>query len=157
MRLCRPASRSDGRASFGFALLQGKRPQQEDAAAAQWSRMPGAAPGSEQPIGLFGARGLCCPRPDRHQRRLPVRPAARPPPACHPAPPLADARPSSPAPGVFDGHGGPDAAQYVRSNLFTNLLRNERFAADPKAAISKPKAAISKAKRLLPPSGGEAA
>ncbi|GBF90916.1 phosphatase 2C catalytic subunit [Raphidocelis subcapitata] len=84
-------ARSDGRASFGFALMRGKRAQQEDAAAAQWSRMPGAAPGSEQ-IGLFG---------------------------------------------VFDGHGGPDAAQYVRNNLFTNLLSNARFAEDPKAAITE--------------------
>ncbi|KAI8477391.1 MAG: phosphatase 2C-like domain-containing protein [Monoraphidium minutum] len=101
-------ARSDGGASFGFALLRGKRPHQEDFATAQargggalawlggrarfaaWQHVPGGAAGEQ--VGLFG---------------------------------------------VFDGHGGPNAADYVHGRLFSNLLRNEKFGTDAVAAITE--------------------
>lgn len=39
--------------------------------------------------------------------------------------------------GVFDGHGGTNAADYVNANLFSNLLQNGKFATDAKTAISE--------------------
>ncbi|KIZ03972.1 hypothetical protein MNEG_3991 [Monoraphidium neglectum] len=83
-------TRADGKVSCGFALLRGKRPQQEDYAFTQWSQIPGA-PAGEQ-VGLFG---------------------------------------------VFDGHGGTNAADYVHGHLFNNLLRNENFATDARTAITE--------------------
>ncbi len=37
--------------------------------------------------------------------------------------------------GVFDGHGGSRAAEYVKKNLFDNLLKHPRFVDDTKLAI----------------------
>ncbi|KAG0498378.1 hypothetical protein HPP92_002662 [Vanilla planifolia] len=37
--------------------------------------------------------------------------------------------------GVFDGHGGARAAQYVKQNLFTNLIKHPKFISDTKLAI----------------------
>lgn len=37
--------------------------------------------------------------------------------------------------GVFDGHGGPNAADYVRSNLFINLLEHTKFTTDIASAL----------------------
>lgn len=82
-------TRSDGRASFGYALLRGKRPHQEDFASAQFHHLPGDA--GEQ-VGLFG---------------------------------------------VFDGHGGPGAADFVHTNLFRNLMQHRKLATDTYAAIAE--------------------
>ncbi|KAH8504063.1 hypothetical protein H0E87_011634 [Populus deltoides] len=38
--------------------------------------------------------------------------------------------------GVFDGHGGARAAEYVKHNLFSNLIRHPKFISDTKSAIS---------------------
>lgn len=37
--------------------------------------------------------------------------------------------------GVFDGHGGPHASQYVQQNLFNALIRHHKFMADARAAV----------------------
>jgi len=37
--------------------------------------------------------------------------------------------------GVFDGHGGANAADYVKSNLFKNLLAHTKFSSDPSSAL----------------------
>lgn len=37
--------------------------------------------------------------------------------------------------GVFDGHGGARAAQYVKQNLFSNLIKHPKFLSDTKSAI----------------------
>lgn len=37
--------------------------------------------------------------------------------------------------GVFDGHGGPNAADYVRSNIFKNLVQQAKFPSDLAGAI----------------------
>ncbi|WOK94380.1 putative protein phosphatase 2C 59 [Canna indica] len=37
--------------------------------------------------------------------------------------------------GVFDGHGGARAAEYVKENLFSNLIRHPKFISDTKSAI----------------------
>ncbi|PKU84898.1 putative protein phosphatase 2C 59 [Dendrobium catenatum] len=37
--------------------------------------------------------------------------------------------------GVFDGHGGARAAQYVKQNLFSNLIKHPKFFSDTKSAI----------------------
>ncbi|XP_028553352.1 probable protein phosphatase 2C 52 isoform X3 [Dendrobium catenatum] len=37
--------------------------------------------------------------------------------------------------GVFDGHGGSRAAEYLKDHLFENLLRHPKFMADTKTAI----------------------
>ncbi|XP_051151118.1 probable protein phosphatase 2C 59 isoform X2 [Andrographis paniculata] len=39
--------------------------------------------------------------------------------------------------GVFDGHGGARAAEYVKQNLFSNLLRHPKFISDTKSAIAE--------------------
>eukprot|EP00262_Sarcandra_glabra_P014262 TRINITY_DN4131_c0_g2_i1.p1 TRINITY_DN4131_c0_g2~~TRINITY_DN4131_c0_g2_i1.p1 ORF type:complete len:282 (-),score=67.49 TRINITY_DN4131_c0_g2_i1:369-1214(-) len=38
--------------------------------------------------------------------------------------------------GVFDGHGGARAAQYVKQNLFSNLISHPKFLIDTKSAIA---------------------
>lgn len=38
--------------------------------------------------------------------------------------------------GVFDGHGGARAAEYVKQNLFSNLLSHPKFISDTKSAIA---------------------
>ncbi|CAL9117692.1 protein phosphatase 2C 59 [Musa troglodytarum] len=38
--------------------------------------------------------------------------------------------------GVFDGHGGARAAEYVKQNLFSNLIRHPKFLSDTKSAIA---------------------
>ncbi|KAG7965491.1 hypothetical protein I3843_08G004600 [Carya illinoinensis] len=38
--------------------------------------------------------------------------------------------------GVFDGHGGARAAEYVKQNLFSNLIRHPDFISDTKSAIA---------------------
>ncbi|KAE8698452.1 putative protein phosphatase 2C 59 [Hibiscus syriacus] len=38
--------------------------------------------------------------------------------------------------GVFDGHGGARAAEYVNHNLFNNLIRHPKFISDTKSAIA---------------------
>jgi serine/threonine protein phosphatase PrpC len=38
--------------------------------------------------------------------------------------------------GVFDGHGGPTAANYVRDSLFANLERSNHFPGHMDAALS---------------------
>ncbi|CAN6176942.1 unnamed protein product, partial [Urochloa humidicola] len=39
--------------------------------------------------------------------------------------------------GVFDGHGGARAAEFVKQNLFTNLIRHPKFFSDTKSAIAE--------------------
>ncbi|CAK9216791.1 unnamed protein product [Sphagnum troendelagicum] len=39
--------------------------------------------------------------------------------------------------GVFDGHGGSRAAEYVKKNLFDNLLKHPKFVDDTKLAIAE--------------------
>ncbi|XP_071691546.1 probable protein phosphatase 2C 59 [Rutidosis leptorrhynchoides] len=39
--------------------------------------------------------------------------------------------------GVFDGHGGTRAAEYVKHNLFSNLIKHPKFISDTKSAISE--------------------
>eukprot|EP00270_Netrium_digitus_P004865 TRINITY_DN16272_c0_g1_i1.p1 TRINITY_DN16272_c0_g1~~TRINITY_DN16272_c0_g1_i1.p1 ORF type:complete len:313 (-),score=67.14 TRINITY_DN16272_c0_g1_i1:357-1295(-) len=39
--------------------------------------------------------------------------------------------------GVFDGHGGSRAAEYVKAHLFQNLVSHPQFGTDMKAAISE--------------------
>ena len=36
---------------------------------------------------------------------------------------------------VFSGHGGARAAEYVKQNLFSNLIRHPNFISDTKSAI----------------------
>jgi protein phosphatase 1L len=98
---------NDGKAGYGFALLPGRRPYQEDYAAAQWTKPPpppanagggngtttstSGSGGTVEEVGLFG---------------------------------------------VYDGHGGHFAAEYVRCNLFDNLLKKAHFPhGDAKRAI----------------------
>lgn len=38
--------------------------------------------------------------------------------------------------GVFDGHGGIRAAEYVKQNLFSNLISHPKFISDTKSAIA---------------------
>jgi hypothetical protein len=83
--------RDDGKASVAYAMLCGKRPNQEDVAVAQWAELAGGA-------GPSGQVGLTA---------------------------------------VMDGHGGPGAAEFVQANLFKALLANDKFPADPKAALGE--------------------
>ncbi|KAG9153588.1 hypothetical protein Leryth_008517 [Lithospermum erythrorhizon] len=39
--------------------------------------------------------------------------------------------------GVFDGHGGARAAEYVKQNLFSNLIKHPKFITDTKSAIAE--------------------
>jgi protein phosphatase 1L len=39
--------------------------------------------------------------------------------------------------GVFDGHGGSRAAEFVKQNLFNNLLTHPKFSSDTRAAIEE--------------------
>ncbi|KAL2897525.1 putative protein phosphatase 2C 59 [Bienertia sinuspersici] len=39
--------------------------------------------------------------------------------------------------GVFDGHGGARAAEYVKHHLFSNLIKHPKFIADTKSAIAE--------------------
>ncbi|PNH12797.1 putative protein phosphatase 2C 59 [Tetrabaena socialis] len=73
-------TRVDGKASYGFSLLRGKRNAMEDFHHSAYRKDPrtGAM------VGLFG---------------------------------------------IFDGHGGPNAADYVRSNLFVNMMQSLSFRA----------------------------
>lgn len=79
--------RPDGRVSFGFSLMRGKRPGMEDFHHAEFK----ADSRTGEIVGLFG---------------------------------------------VFDGHGGPHAADFVRGNLFKNLLQHAKFPADLQGAIA---------------------
>ncbi|KAK8456001.1 hypothetical protein SEVIR_4G258100v4 [Setaria viridis] len=45
--------------------------------------------------------------------------------------------------GVFDGHGGARAAEFVKQNLFTNLIKHPKFFSDTKSAIELLKADTS--------------
>ncbi|KAJ8430218.1 hypothetical protein Cgig2_006726 [Carnegiea gigantea] len=38
--------------------------------------------------------------------------------------------------GVFDGHGGARAAEYVKQHLFSNLIKHPKFISDTKSAIA---------------------
>nr|ACU19514.1 unknown [Glycine max] len=38
--------------------------------------------------------------------------------------------------GIFDGHGGSRAAEYLKEHLFDNLLKHPNFLTDAKLAIS---------------------
>lgn len=81
------ATRGDGRVSFGFSLLRGKRTTMEDFYDAQFKRHQNG-----EEVGFFG---------------------------------------------VFDGHGGADAANYVRLNLFNNVLNNPNFTSNPGKAVDE--------------------
>lgn len=81
------ASRGDGRVSFGFSLMRGKRPTMEDFYDAQFKTHP-----SGEEVGFFG---------------------------------------------VFDGHGGADAANYVRLNLFNNMMKHPHFMSRPETAVDE--------------------
>lgn len=39
--------------------------------------------------------------------------------------------------GVYDGHGGARAAEYVKQHLFSNLIKHPKFFSDTKAAIAE--------------------
>ena len=39
--------------------------------------------------------------------------------------------------GVFDGHGGARAAEYVKQHLFSNLIKHPKFISDIKSAIAE--------------------
>lgn len=39
--------------------------------------------------------------------------------------------------GIFDGHGGSRAAEYLKEHLFENLMKHPRFMTDTKSAISE--------------------
>lgn len=81
-------NREDGKVSYGYSLLRGKRSNMEDFHHSQFKRDPRTG----EMIGLFG---------------------------------------------VFDGHGGPNAADYVRSNLFINLMQHAKFSSDLVDAITE--------------------
>ncbi|GLC37793.1 putative protein phosphatase 2C 59 [Pleodorina starrii] len=82
------SARDDGRGSYGFSLLRGKRPAMEDFHVATYKKDPR----SGQWYGLFG---------------------------------------------IFDGHGGPHAADYVRSNLFVNMMQSNKFISDLSACVAE--------------------
>ncbi|KAL8209127.1 hypothetical protein R6Q57_008539 [Mikania cordata] len=39
--------------------------------------------------------------------------------------------------GVFDGHGGARATEYVKHNLFSSLMKHPKFILDTKSAIAE--------------------
>ncbi|KXZ52830.1 hypothetical protein GPECTOR_8g213 [Gonium pectorale] len=39
--------------------------------------------------------------------------------------------------GIFDGHGGPNAADYVRSNLFVNMMQSQKFVSDLPTCVTE--------------------
>ncbi|KAG2498849.1 hypothetical protein HYH03_003041 [Edaphochlamys debaryana] len=39
--------------------------------------------------------------------------------------------------GIFDGHGGPNAADYVRCNLFTNMMQSQKFVSDLPGCVAE--------------------
>ncbi|KAK9831289.1 hypothetical protein WJX74_010677 [Apatococcus lobatus] len=78
--------RPDGRVSYGFSLMRGKRASMEDFYHAQFVKDPK----SNEVVGLFG---------------------------------------------VFDGHGGPNAAEFVEKTLFDCLMRNHKFSSDLSTAV----------------------
>ncbi|GIL71018.1 hypothetical protein Vretimale_4095 [Volvox reticuliferus] len=80
--------REDGKGSYGFSLLRGKRMSMEDFHTAQYKKDPRTG----QLYGLFG---------------------------------------------IFDGHGGPHAADYVRSNLFVNMMHSNKFISDLPACVAE--------------------
>ncbi|KAJ7554712.1 hypothetical protein O6H91_05G006000 [Diphasiastrum complanatum] len=76
----------DGRFSYGYSSLCGKRTSMEDFYDARISKVDGLI------VGLFG---------------------------------------------VFDGHGGSRAAEYVKQNLFENIVKHPKFVSDTKQAIAE--------------------
>ncbi|KAJ7534435.1 hypothetical protein O6H91_13G094400 [Diphasiastrum complanatum] len=76
----------DGRFSYGYSSLCGRRASMEDYFETRISRV------NDQVVGLFG---------------------------------------------VFDGHGGARAAEYVKQNLLDNLLNHPQFVTDTKEAIAE--------------------
>lgn len=78
--------RHDGKVSYGYSLMRGKRASMEDYFHAQFKKLPS----NGLTVGCFG---------------------------------------------VFDGHGGPNAADFVRKNLFDSLLNNAKFTTDRTAAV----------------------
>ncbi|CAL8468810.1 g8351 [Coccomyxa elongata] len=54
--------------------------------------------------------------------------------------------------GVFDGHGGPHAADFVRANLFDSLLKNPNFPTDVSTALGE--AFVETDKRYLQADSG---
>ncbi|KAJ7561555.1 hypothetical protein O6H91_03G045200 [Diphasiastrum complanatum] len=76
----------DGRFSYGYSSLCGKRTSMEDFYDARISKVDGLI------VGLFG---------------------------------------------VFDGHGGSRAAEYVKHNLFENIVKHPKFVSDTKQAIAE--------------------
>lgn len=80
--------RDDGKVSFGYSLMRGKRSNMEDCHYAQFRREPK----SGEVLGLFG---------------------------------------------VFDGHGGSNAAEYVKANLFINLVQHSKFGTDARLALAE--------------------
>eukprot|EP00249_Psilotum_nudum_P012220 c23659_g1_i2 orf=508-1125(+) len=76
----------DGRFSYGYSSIRGKRASMEDFYETKISKVDG------QMVGLFG---------------------------------------------VFDGHGGSRAAEYLKQHLFENLTNHPKFANDIKAAIAE--------------------
>lgn len=79
-------TRADGKVSFGYSLMRGKRASMEDFSTAQFRK----SPIYNDYVGMFG---------------------------------------------VFDGHGGPNAADFVRAQLFESLYNNPKFATDLRTAI----------------------
>ncbi|KAA6422946.1 MAG: phosphatase 2C [Trebouxia sp. A1-2] len=79
-------SRPDGKVSFGYSLMRGKRQSMEDFYHAQFRKDPRTG----EIVGCFG---------------------------------------------IFDGHGGPNAADFVRQNLFEGLVKNPKFGTDVKTAL----------------------
>lgn len=74
----------NGKCSYGFSSLRGKRASMEDFYEARFAQV------ADQTVGLFG---------------------------------------------VFDGHGGSRAADYVQKNLFENLIKHPKFITDTRSAI----------------------
>ncbi|KAK9831431.1 hypothetical protein WJX81_004250 [Elliptochloris bilobata] len=97
-------SRHDGKVSFGYSAMRGKRASMEDYYHAQFRRYPK----DDEVVGLFG---------------------------------------------VFDGHGGSNAAAFVQANLFESLLANSKFSSDINAAMEE--AFVDTDQRYLQADAGE--